>query len=82
MISLLLAIAIAADPPSAPPSKDAPKDKMICRHVEETGTRMGGRSICKLESEWRSEEQSAQDIASQRQRGTLDVVPYTGPPKP
>lgn len=77
MFTLLIAAAALADPaPATPatPSVKPKKEAKICRTEEITGTRMGGRSVCKTAEEWRLEKEDAERILSGR-RDTFDTVP-------
>jgi hypothetical protein len=73
--------AALADESPAPTSKGAttvapatatanPEDKVVCRYVEETGSRLGGHRICMKKSDWRAQ---AQDAKRQR-----DFAPPAG----
>lgn len=47
-----------------------PEDKVICRYLEETGSRLGGKKICMKKSDWQSQ---AADARRQR-----DFAPPAG----
>jgi hypothetical protein len=50
------AIAQAPSAGTAPPAAKAEDpNKKICERVEETGTRLGGRRVCKTKAEWAAE---------------------------
>ena len=36
----------------APPAKADPSQQIICRHQEETGTRLGGKKVCHTQAQW------------------------------
>ena len=77
MISFLLAAAALAGDPSVVPAAPAAKPKKeakICRTQEITGTRMGGRSVCKTADEWRIEKDEAERMLNGR-RDTFDTAP-------
>jgi hypothetical protein len=38
-----------------------PEDKVICKYVEETGSRLGGKRVCMKRSDWQAQSQQAQD---------------------
>ena len=64
-----------ADTSSAPPgdqvASDGP-DEMICRKVEELGTRLGGRKVCHTAKEWQQIERDAQDeVGDIQRRGSM-----------
>ena len=75
---LIAAAAMGADPmgavaaPAAKPKKEA----RICRTVEVTGTRMGGRSVCKTADEWRLEKDEAERMLNGR-RDLVDGHPVS-----
>jgi hypothetical protein len=52
----------ATSSPSVPPQVPAEKkkDPVICRHQEETGSRLGGKSICMTKSQWDAQRADAQ----------------------
>ena len=41
--------------PAAPTAKQDDPNKKICERVEETGTRLGARRVCKTKAEWAAE---------------------------
>jgi hypothetical protein len=65
--------AVAANDPAAAPAAPAtdvaplkvappkPEDKVICKYVEETGSRLGGKRVCMKRSDWQAQSQQAQD---------------------
>jgi hypothetical protein len=57
-----------------------PGDRLICRSVERTGTRMNAGRLCRTESQWRKDKEDAERVLDGR-RDLTDVVPGT-PPKP
>lgn len=69
MITFLLAAAALAGDPSVgtatAPAKPK-KEAKICRTQELTGTRMGGRTVCKTADEWRLEKEDAERMISGR----------------
>jgi hypothetical protein len=52
----------ATSSPSAPPGVPAArkKDPVICKHQEETGSRLGGKSVCMTKSQWDEQRADAQ----------------------
>lgn len=81
MRTLLTAVALTsafliAGPAFADSSASANKpdlDKIVCKSLPPpTGTRLGGRRVCKTERQWEQEQQRAQQSLSktQIQRGT------------
>ena len=50
------ALAFAADPaPAAPAAATAAtpkKDKPVCKTIEEKGSRLGGKRVCRSQAEW------------------------------
>lgn len=61
LVALVATSAAAQTPPAkpaAPAAKAKEPEKRRCeRSVEETGSRVGGRKICKTEAEWAAERQ-------------------------
>jgi hypothetical protein len=39
-------------PASSPPAKPDPKDQVICKDEEVTGTHLGGKRVCHTVREW------------------------------
>jgi Spy/CpxP family protein refolding chaperone len=66
MVSTLLLLLVAgqqAEPATAPPPPPA-KEKQICRTEDTTGSRMGGRRVCRTKEQW--------DAISANARKTMD----------
>jgi hypothetical protein len=62
--------------PAAKPDK--PQDKIVCRFVNSTGSRLSREKECKTRAQWDHEAEDAQDdLARQTSRGTGD--PLNGP---
>jgi hypothetical protein len=61
LVALVATSATAQTPPpkaAAPAAKAKETEKRRCeRSVEETGSRVGGKKICKTEAEWAAERQ-------------------------
>ena len=60
LAAALLAASLAAFA-DAPPPGDA-QDEIVCKRVEETGSRLKSRKICKTESEWKAQRDGAKDF--------------------
>jgi len=77
ILTILASWALASDPsapqvaPATPPAK---KERMICRTMELTGTRMGSGRVCKRESEWRKDKEDAEHVLNGR-RDLFDASP-------
>ena len=65
---LIAAAALAGEPASATTAAPAKpkKEVKICRTQEITGSRIGGRSVCKTADEWRLEKEDAERMISGR----------------
>ena len=66
-----LAVPVGAQTPPADPATGQPTttkakdpDRMICEKVEEIGTRLGGRKVCRTSAEW--------DAARRAAKGQVD----------
>ena len=86
---LFSASAASADQPSSPPIATAtsaaspstgaaasakPSDPMICRELEPaTGSRLGGRRICKHKSEWEDLQRNTRHQMDSRTDGLIDA---------
>ena len=61
LVAFVATSAAAQTPPAnapAPAAKEQEPEKRRCeRSVEETGSRVGGRKVCKTEAEWAAERQ-------------------------
>jgi hypothetical protein len=84
MIVMLMAYAVAVTQAgSVGPAQVAAtpvKERMVCRHIDETGTRMGRRTICKTAAEWQRDKVEAEDAISDIQK--QDIIrpdPYALP---
>ena len=86
--AFLLALAVvvsapgAADAPtgqSQPAAKsDKPEDKVVCRFVNSTGSRLSRQKECRTRAQWdRESEETQDDIERQSARATGD--PLNGP---
>lgn len=66
--------AVAQTPPSATaaPSAKAEEDpdKKICERVEEIGTRLGAKRVCKTKSEWAAERAEHRNDMERAQRNS------------
>jgi len=47
-------------PMSGPPAPAKKKDPVICKRQEETGSRLGGKSVCMTKSQWDAQRTDAQ----------------------
>ncbi|MFL6740993.1 MAG: hypothetical protein ACJ8FB_04820 [Sphingomicrobium sp.] len=77
ILTILASWALASDPsavqaaPATPPAK---KERMVCRTMEMTGTRLGGGRVCKSESDWQKDKEDAERVLNGR-RDLLDAAP-------
>lgn len=46
----------------------AEEDKLICKRLEETGTRLRKHKVCRTESEWEAQAKAAQEFAKSNER--------------
>lgn len=59
--------ALAGEAVAAPPAQ-TDSSQIVCRQMDPpTGTRLGGRRVCKTEGEWERDRQQAQDDLSKTQ---------------
>jgi hypothetical protein len=84
MILILIASALAAAQAGSATPAAAPepptKEKMVCRHVDETGTRMGRHTRCQTASEWQRDKIEAESAIGDIQK--QDIIrpdPYAMP---
>jgi hypothetical protein len=52
----------------APPPGDG-EDEIVCKRVEETGSRLKSRKICRTESEWKAMRDGAKDFMKDVDKG-------------
>ena len=72
-VLLTLAQAATAAPQAAAPA-DAPaagKPKLVCIVQEETGSRLGGKRVCRTQAEWVQMRMDLKQEMNQRQRNTV-----------
>ena len=95
MISLVVIAMLAAQdatpPPAAPTTGSrqavvvgqppATADRIVCRTMVETGSRLGGTRVCHRQSEWEQERRRNQADAARETNGTQDYG-YQSMPQP
>lgn len=55
-------LAVAASPAVAKDDKDKPDtERVVCKNVRETGSRLAGERVCKTKAEWDREKQEARN---------------------
>jgi invasion protein IalB len=60
--------------PAGPPGSTtttrstAPDQQVICKHIEEIGTRLGGKRVCMTKAQWAQQAQDARDATDGAQR--------------
>ncbi len=72
---VLAAAAIVLSSSAAPHTRVPQKltnENMVCRHMDEPGSRVAGRLICKTQSEWTNEQDEAQHLLQMRQGRDLE----------
>ena len=68
LISVFIIQAAAAAPASPTPATTAPDDaKVVCRTVQETGSRLGGKRVCMTKKDWRRMHEESQATAAEYQ---------------
>lgn len=84
MIAIFIAYAVAISQAGPAPTAAAPatptKEKMVCRHIDETGTRMGRHTRCQTAAEWQRDKVEAESAISDVQK--QDIIrpdPYAMP---
>ena len=85
-IAFLLGVAVAIAAPTAaadvnagqsqaPARTDKPQEKIVCRFVNSTGSRLSRQKECHTRAEWdRQADETADDIDRQRARATGDAT--------
>ena len=68
IVSLFLLQAAAAQPTAAAPAASPPDDaKIVCRTINPTGSRLGGKRICLSKKEWRRMHEESRATAGEYQ---------------
>lgn len=91
VVTAMLASQAAASPPANPPAASqqvvvvgqppATVDRVVCRTMVETGSRLGGTRVCHRQSEWEQERRRNQTDAAHETSGTQDYG-YQSMPQP
>jgi hypothetical protein len=74
---LLLPGAALASTPGEKPAK--PQDGLICRQIEETGSRLGGKRVCLTREQWEASRREARAAVERAQ--TMQSNPCGGADK-
>ena len=61
--------AISAPPVVKPKPKKDPLDKVVCHEVGETGSHLGGISVCKTQRQWEAITNASQKLLQDTTRG-------------
>ena len=65
MISLFLLQAATAQPTTAAPAASPPDDaKIVCKTINATGSRIGGKRVCLPKREWKRMHDQGRETAS------------------
>jgi hypothetical protein len=76
-VAAALAVPAMAGAPTAPTQTTAsrPEDKVVCRFVNTTGSRLSREKECKTRADWnRESDETADDIDRQRDRATGEAT--------
>lgn len=65
-------IALSSSAAHARAPQKLTSENMVCRHMDEPGSRVAGRLICKTQSEWTNEQDEAQHLLQMRQGRDLE----------
>ncbi len=66
----------AATAPLKPAVNDNPMEQIECRRLEETGSRLGGKSVCLTRQQWLDQAREAREMTEQSQnRGLMTKTP-------
>lgn len=61
--------AFAQQAPAEQPAAAAVPEKVICKKVEVTGSRLGAKKVCATKSQWDESARRAQEFTTNIQRG-------------
>jgi hypothetical protein len=81
--ALALSVAVsAASPPSiartpspSEGTRDSPADKIICKRLTTTGSRLPGKRICRTQAQWNANDRDSQDAARKAQDNRRAIDP-------
>lgn len=84
LVAAAISVPVAAQPTTttqtaavAKPSK--PEDKVVCRFINTTGSRLGSERVCKTRAQWDADaDQMREDFENAPRRPSADPSP-TGP---
>jgi hypothetical protein len=65
-LALVPSMLLAAGAPAAKP-QDKKGDGLVCREVEETGSRLSSQRVCMTREQWEASRRAARDAVSQAQ---------------
>ncbi len=71
MLSILFALAMAGDAPTAA-TATAP-EKLICRRESQIGSLVRRKKVCRTEAEWKAVAQESKDMSNGMQRRSGEV---------
>lgn len=75
MLRVVLAVAttafLATAPAAAESSKKDPGSRMVCRNLDESGSRVRSNRVCKTKSEWDQAENAAKHEAWKLERSRI-----------
>jgi hypothetical protein len=60
--------------PAAVPTANPEDQRRICRNTQATGTRLGGRRICRTAAEWRRSQSNTREEVQDMQRDSQTSV--------
>ncbi|HEX4738550.1 MAG TPA: hypothetical protein VH331_13415 [Allosphingosinicella sp.] len=68
-----LALAAAADGSGPAASNTDKGSKMICREIDETGSRLGGKRVCMTRDQWEEQRRTARAAVERAQSGSANA---------
>jgi hypothetical protein len=75
LFAALLIVSVAPAPVQAAAKPKADSKAMICRDIEETGSRLRSNRVCMTREQWETARQDAQDAIDQGQKRLMSACP-------
>lgn len=67
--SLPVALALTAGPlPADPPTATGETEKLVCKRIDTTGSRVSGKRVCRTAAQWQQEANEARRVTQDLQR--------------
>ena len=68
MLLTMLLLLQATAPEAGQPAPEKAREKVICRSIEETGSRISSKRVCMTAAQWRQAQHDARNAVEEAQR--------------